>query len=91
MRTPNLSKFYRPHTCPSCKVKFKAGQRHKEMCALGASSPNGNNGYRERLALLLKDNEKEKEKTDRRRWDGYVVFTEPEDHSVSRIFLLQSH
>lgn len=63
MRTPNLSKFYRPHTCPSCKVKFKAGQRHdKEMCALGASSPNGNNGYRERLALLLKDNEKEKEK-----------------------------
>lgn len=61
------------------------------MCALGASSRNGNNGYRERLALLLKDNEKQKQKQTRRRWKGYVTLTEAEDHSVSHISSLQSH
>lgn len=61
------------------------------MCALGASSQNGNNGYRERLALLLKDNEKQKQKQTRRRWKGYVTLTEAEDHSVSHISSLQSH
>lgn len=90
MRTPSLSKFYRSHTCPSCKVKLRTGQRHdKEMCALGAFLRNGKNGYREKLALLLQENEKEKQT--RRRWKGYVTLTEEDDDNVSRIFALKPH
>lgn len=59
------------------------------MCALGAFLRNGKNGYREKLALLLQENEKEKQT--RRRWKGYVTLTEEDDDNVSRIFALKPH